>query len=73
MLILYPGALTNLLEGEPRVWLGPDDKAMAKPTFKLVRTLDEIFQDEKKCEKFRIHYTDRLEERSKDEWIPLTP
>jgi hypothetical protein len=54
------------------VWLGLDDKAMAKPAFKLVRKLDEIFQDEKKCEKFRIDYTDHLEERSKDEWIPLT-
>jgi len=54
------------------VWLGPDDQAMAEPAFKQVRKLDEIFQDEQRREKFRIDYTDHLEERSKDPWIPLT-
>jgi hypothetical protein len=53
------------------VWLGLDDQAMAEPAFKLVRELDEIFQDEEKCEKFRIDNTDHLEERSKDPWVPL--
>ena len=54
------------------VWLGPDDQAMAKPAFKLIRELDEIFQDEKKREKFRIDHTDHLKKRSKDPWVPLT-
>ena len=53
------------------VWLGPDDRAMAKPAFEQVRELDEIFQNEEMCEKFRIAHTDHLEERSKDSWIPL--
>ena len=54
------------------VWLGPDCESMAGPAFKLVRDLDETFQDEAKCEKFRIDHTDHLKERSKDPWIPLT-
>jgi hypothetical protein len=54
------------------VWLGPDDKAMAKPAFKQVRVLDEIFQDEEKREKFSIEHTDHLEKCSKAPWIPLT-
>jgi hypothetical protein len=54
------------------VWLGLDDQAMAEPAFKLVRELDEIYQDEEKREKFRIDHTDYLEEHSKDPWIPLT-
>ena len=54
------------------VWMGLDDQAMAEPAFKLVRELDEIYQDEEKREKFRIDHTDYLEERSKDPWFPLT-
>jgi hypothetical protein len=54
------------------VWLGPDSEAVAEPAFKLIRNLNEIFQDEKRREKFRIDHTDHLEERSKDPWIPLT-
>ncbi|KAI9771043.1 MAG: hypothetical protein M1839_002979 [Geoglossum umbratile] len=54
------------------VWLGPDHQDMAEPAFKLVRELVEIFQDEKKCEQFRIDHTDHLKERSRDPWIPLT-
>jgi hypothetical protein len=53
------------------VWLGPDDKSMAKPAFKLVRELNEIFKDKEKLEKFHIDHTDHLNERSKDQWIPL--
>ena len=54
------------------VWLGPDDQETAKRAFKQVRELDERFQDEEKCEKFRIDHTDHLEERSEEPWIPLT-
>jgi hypothetical protein len=54
------------------VWLGPDDEAMAEPAFKLVRQLNEIFEDKEKREKFHIEHTDQLEERPKDPWIPLT-
>jgi Heterokaryon incompatibility protein (HET) len=54
------------------VWLGPDDEAVAEPAFKLIRNLDEIFQDEERREKFRIDHTDHLKERSKEPWVPLT-
>jgi Heterokaryon incompatibility protein (HET) len=54
------------------VWLGSDDQGIAEPAFKKVRELDEIFQDEEECEKFRIEHTDNLEKRSRDPWVPLT-
>jgi hypothetical protein len=54
------------------VWLDKDEHDLAELAFKLVRELDDIFQDRDKQENFRIEHTNDLKSRSKEPWSLLT-
>jgi hypothetical protein len=53
------------------VWLGADDKGLAKSAFDLVQELYKTLENEAERENFRVAYTENLEQQSRDRWDAL--
>jgi Heterokaryon incompatibility protein (HET) len=53
------------------VWLGPDDKGLAKPAFARIHKLYKTFKNATEREIFKIAHIRDLEHQSRDDWDTL--